>query len=227
MINLNREIRPEDFAHDPERVWFSSPEGEAAREKYFAERAELKRLYEIQEETKARARYKAEQERKDQIPYSEAIAGEICERIAAGEFLINICELPDFPTVRRVNRWLKEHSDFAALHKDAVNDRLNVLEDQLIVIADSSENDFKLVTKGGKKTKVFDAEVVSRAKLRCDVRRATLRSYRPERWSEQTTLNVNNTDNTIAEMTTEELETKLAELEEKGASIREPSIRVA
>jgi hypothetical protein len=70
------------------------------------------------------ARFKAEQERKGQIPYSECLAGEICERISAGEFTINICKEPDMPTMRSVNRWLREHSDFRALHDEAIGDRL-------------------------------------------------------------------------------------------------------
>ena len=123
------------------------------------------------------------------------------------------------PSVRIVTQWLKEHSDFKALHDEAVRDRLNIFEDELVTIADELENDFKIVTKGNKTTKVLDAEVISRAKLRVEVRKAHLKAYRPERWAEQSTLNVNNTDgDNPANMSMEELEKKLAELETKDRS---------
>jgi hypothetical protein len=216
MINLNREIRPEDFALDPQKQYTSIEE----RDEVVRRKSELKRLYQIQEDAKAKEQFKREQARKDQIPYSEALAIEICGRISAGEFLTIICQDYDMPTVRSANQWLKDHSDFAALHREAVNSRLNIFEDELCTIADDSERDFKIVTKHGKQIKVLDADVVTRAKLRIEVRRAHLKAYRPERWSEQSTLNVHNTGDDISEMPLDELEKKLAELEQKQTVVR-------
>ena len=93
------------------------------------------------------------------------LAIEICGRISSGEFLINIYKNHDMPTVRSANQWLKENSDFAALHREAVNSRLNIFEDEVVTIADDSERDFKIVIKHGKQVKVLDADVISRAKL--------------------------------------------------------------
>jgi hypothetical protein len=187
----------------------------------------LKRLYQIQEEAKAKEQFKREQARKDAIPYSETLATEICGRISAGEFLTNICRDEDMPNVRSANQWLKDHSDFAALHKEAVNSRLNILEDEVITIADDSERDFKIVNKHGKQVKVLDADVISRAKLRVDVRRATLKAYRPERWGEQSTLNVNNTSDDIGEMPLDELEKKISQLEHKDRVVNEDRVKAA
>jgi hypothetical protein len=224
MINLGREIRPEDFAHDPTKG-FCGDEWEIREklEKYNSERAELKRLYEIQEENKARAKYKIEQARKDKIPYSNALAMEICGRISAGQFLINICNDEDMPIVRNVNQWLKDHIDFKALYNDAINDRLNIFEDQLCTIADSAENDFKIVNKNGKVSKVLDAEVISRAKLRIDARRAHLKAYRPEKWGEQSTLITKSVDD-MSELSAEEIEKVIADLETKNAVVKQKSV---
>lgn len=219
MINLNREIRPEDFKFDCERTFHCTPEGEAELRAYQNELEELKRAYELQEEAKAKAHYIREQARKNQIPYSEALVTEICERISAGEVLWNICKDSDMPTVRSVNRWLKEHADFSALHKEAVNDRLNVFEDQIVTISDEFESDFKTVKKAGKATRVFDAEVVSRAKLRIDVRKAHLKAYRPEKWGDTSTLITKSVDD-VSELSQDELEKKLGELEAKDNVVR-------
>jgi hypothetical protein len=225
MINLNREIIPEDFAIDPEMIWWTDSEGREAKRAYYAEKAELKRLYEVQEEAKARARFEAEQLRKDTIPFTESLATEICNRVASGEFLTKICQDEDMPTMRNVTEWKKRYQGFKALLDEAIIDRLAIFEDELVTIADESENDFKLVKKSGKQVKVLDAEVISRAKLRVDVRKAHLKAYRPERWGEQSTLNVNNYDATDPDnMSDEELEKVLAELEMKDAVVREPKV---
>ena len=197
MLNLNREITPEDFAYDYNRAFYVTPEGDREQREYRAELAELKRLYEIQEATKAKARAKREQARKDAIPYSQQLVAEICKRITAGEFLIIICQDDDMPTERSVIQWKKEHSDFKALYDEAIRDRLDIFEDQIVTIADDGSADVRTITKGNKTTKMLDGEVISRAKLRVEVRKAHLKAYRPERWAEQSTLNVNNNAETI------------------------------
>jgi hypothetical protein len=132
------------------------------------------------------------------------------------------------PTVRLVTQWRKQHSDFGALHKEAVNDRLDIFEDEVVTIADDGSQDIRTITKGGKTTKVLDGEVISRAKLRVEVRKAHLKAFRPERWGEQSTLNVNNTGgDDPANMTTDELEKKLAELERKEGSVKESRWKAA
>jgi hypothetical protein len=223
MINLNREIKPEDFAPDPIKQYTSVE----ARDEAVRHKAELKRLYQIQEDARAGEHFKREQARKDQIPYSEALAMEICQKIGSGEFLTLICKDQDMPNVRNVNEWMRQHSDFKQLYDQAIGDRLNCFEDELCTIADDSEKDFKIVTKHGKQVKVLDADDVSRAKLRIDARRAHLKAYRPERWGEQSTLNVHNTGDDISGMPLAELEKKLEELEHKDRVVNEDRRPVA
>jgi hypothetical protein len=93
---------------------------------------------------------------------------------------------------------------------------LAIFEDEIVTIADDGSQDIKTITKGSKVTKVLDGEVISRAKLRVDVRKAHLKAYRPERWGEMSTLTVNNHDvMDPANMSNEELERGLADLESK------------
>jgi hypothetical protein len=221
MTNPDREIRPEDFFTPPDEVHPYDDLDPDAYRRILRHRDELKRLYEIQEEAKARVRYKAEQVRKNQIPYSEQIATEICGRISDGQLLTAICKSDDMPTVRSVNEWLKRHSDFKALYDDAVNDRLNIFEDDLISIADESEDDFKIVKKGNKTTKVLDGEVVSRAKLRIDVRKAHLKAYRPNKWGDTSTIIAKSGDD-ADNMSIDELEERISKLGEKNDVVREP-----
>ena len=161
-------------------------------------------------------RLKAIQQGKEALPYSDAHAQEICERIAVGELLLNICNDEHLPTMRRCNQWLSEHPDFKALYQSAINDRLNIFEEQVIQIADDMRHDFRTVIKNGQEKRVADPEMVARAKLRIDVRFRHLKAGRPAKWGDVSTLNVKSTDDDPANMTPEELERQIAAIEQKS-----------
>jgi hypothetical protein len=82
------------------------------------------------------------------------------------------------------------------------------------------QNDFRTIVKNGKERRVVDPEVIARAKLRVDSRHKYLKAYKPERWGEQSTLNVNNTSDPVADMPLSELEAKIAELEHKSNVVK-------
>jgi hypothetical protein len=127
----------------------------------------------------------------------------------------------DMPTIRCATQWMKDHRDFKALYDEAINDRLAIFEDEIVTIADDGSQDIKTITKGNKVTKVLDGEVISRAKLRVDVRKAHLKAYRPARWGEMSTLTVNNHDAMDpSKMSQEELERGIADLESKDSIVK-------
>jgi hypothetical protein len=179
------------------------------------------------------ARLKAEQEAieakrklelfvaKGTLAYSEPIAIEICERISSGELLINICSDEHMPTVRRCNQWLNESIEFKGLYGASINDRLNIFEEEIIQISDDVSRDFKNVGRNGRTHRVPDGEAIARAKLRVETRLKHLRAYRPERWAEQSTLITKSADGfDPANMTQEELEKQIADIEKKAGVVR-------
>lgn len=109
----------------PQTYW----EGDADALK--AER-EKRRQVRAQELERLRERFRVLQQRKDALSFSDELATEICERIASGELLTVICLDEHMPTVRRVNSWLREHTDFKALYDQSLQDRLNIFEEQMI-----------------------------------------------------------------------------------------------
>lgn len=160
---------------------------------------------------------------KDAIAYSDKLAEEICERISAGELLINICNDHHMPTIKRVNQYLKSNNDFMQLYQQAHQDRLNIFEEEIISIADDVSGDFKEVTVKRVTKRVVDPEVIARAKLRIEVRLRHLKSGRPSKWSDQSTLNVKNENADDPEsMTNEEIERRIAEIENKEKIVRFP-----
>jgi hypothetical protein len=156
-------------------------------------------------------------ERKGALPYSDALAQEICERIAIGELLINICLDEHLPTLRRCNQWLQDNVDFKALYDSAINDRLSVFEEELILIADDVKNDFRTVLKNGREKRVADPEQIARARLRIEVRFKWLKALRPARWGDTSTLNVKSQDEfDTSSLSQENLEKEIADIERKS-----------
>ena len=209
---------------DDARLW------EEESERALREGAKLREPYERAEREKARL--KAEQEAidaklkvelfvaKGTLPYSEQLAIEICERISSGELLINICADEHMPTVRRVTQWLRESSEFSILYKESINDRLTIFEEEVIKIADDAARDFRDVVRNGRTVRVLDGDAIARAKLRVEVRFRHLKAGNPGKWGETSTL-ITKDGNDMDNMSTEELDAKIAELEVKDRVVNE------
>jgi hypothetical protein len=187
---------------------------EKLKEEQRKKRAEDERL-KAEAEARAQKEFEEALPLRNQLPYSDELAQEICERISAGELLIDICIELHMPTVRRANQWMRESPEFNTLFKESILDRLSIFEEQVIQIADDMSKDFKTITRNGKQIKVVDAEVIARAKLRVDVRFKHLKAGKPQKWGETTTI-VNKTDGEDpADLSNEELEKRLKDLDVK------------
>jgi hypothetical protein len=197
--------------------------------------AEQERLDEEEKLRQERARVQQEaaknrqaelNQQKNALPYSEPLAIEICERISSGELLINVCADEHMPTVRRVTQWLRENQDFAALYRESLNDRLTIFEEEVIKIADDAARDFRDVARNGRTVRVVDGDAIARAKLRVEVRFRHLKAGNPQKWGETSTL-ITKDGHDLSELSAEELERKLAELEAKDRAVKEPIYKAA
>jgi hypothetical protein len=163
---------------------------------------------------------------KETLPYSEQLAQEICERISIGELLIVICLDPHLPSQRGCLQWLREHDEFNQLYKQSLNDRLSVFEEEVIKIADDAARDFRDVVRSGRTTRVLDGDAIARAKLRVEVRFRHLKAGNPAKWGDQSTV-ITKDGNALDDLSTEDLEKRIAELDHKDAVVRGPALKVA
>jgi len=190
-------------------------------EDYEKLQAEQRKKRAEEERLKAEADARAQKEfeealpKRNALPYSDELAQEICERISAGELLIDICNELHMPTVRRANQWMRESPEFNTLFKESILDRLSIFEEQVIQIADDMSKDFKTITRNGKQIRVVDADVIARAKLRVDVRFKHLKAGKPQKWGDTTTLVTKNEGEDPADLSNEELERRLKDLDVK------------
>ena len=98
---------------------------------------------------------------------------------------------------------------------------MDIFEEQVIQIADDASRDFKEVVRNGRTVKVLDGEAIARAKLRVEVRFRHLKAGRPGKWGDSTTLNVKSEDpSDVANLSTDELERRLAELDAKDRIVK-------
>jgi hypothetical protein len=132
-----------------------------------------------------------------------------------------MCREDDMPTMRRCHQWLKERPEFQALFNMSIQDRLFVFEEQVVEIADDMKDDFKTVIKNGKEKRVADPDMVARAKLRIEVRFKHLKAGKPSKWGDVSTLITKSDDpNSVANLSAEELEKRLADLDGKNSVFR-------
>jgi hypothetical protein len=124
------------------------------------------------------------------------------------------------PTVRRCGQWLRSQQDFKILYDEALRDRLAIFEEQLIQIPDEAARDVQIVRKGNSDQRIIDPGRITAAKLRVEVRRLHLKAGNPAKWSETSTLVTKSADDDLSNMSAEELERRIAELEQKNASVR-------
>lgn len=73
--------------------------------------------------------------------YSKELANRICERIANGEMLINICMDDDMPHISTVYEWIEKNSDFSDSYARARRTAATVYVEQGLVILDNSNSD--------------------------------------------------------------------------------------
>lgn len=72
--------------------------------------------------------------------YTDAIATEICDRIANGEALHKICQLDDMPSTSMVSRWLDDREDFREKYARAREKQADRFAAEIVTIADEAED---------------------------------------------------------------------------------------
>lgn len=108
--------------------------------------------------------------------YTDAIANEICERLAAGETLTRICEDEHIPAIATVARWLLNRPDFSRAYARAREIQAHVEAEQIRDISDNAYEDYYIEWKenadGSREPVVkVDGESVKRAQLRIETRK--------------------------------------------------------
>ncbi len=119
------------------------------------------------------------------VEYSDKIAALICERMAGGQSLNEICRAKDMPTKPSVLRWLREREGFRTQYAQAREDLIEHWAEELLEIADDTARDTHTTTyEGGVERTSPNTEWISRARLRVDSRKWLMSKLAPKKYGD-------------------------------------------
>ncbi len=116
--------------------------------------------------------------------YTEALAANICRRLAEGETLRSVCRDKAMPDKATILRWLadKKKADFREQYVYAREMQADALFDEALEIADDASGDWS-TDKDGKK--VLDHENIQRSRLRVDTRKWAAGKMAPKKYGDK------------------------------------------
>lgn len=147
-------------------------------------------------------------------------AEKICEELAKGTPLAEICRVEGMPAVRTVSDWKAARPEFAAAFTRARDDGFDAIAAECLEIADDGRNDYmmQVADKGDEKAIAildYSAEHVQRSKLRIETRLKLLAKWDPRRYGEKLALGGADDLPPIKTMTDEQLAARVAALQKK------------
>ena len=117
--------------------------------------------------------------------YSPGLAERICQRIASGENVKDICRDDDMPAVSTVTLWVvSDREGFSALYRRAREAWAYVRADELLDIADDSSGD-TIETESGQR---INSEFVQRSRLKVETRRWLMSKFAPSVFGDKQTV---------------------------------------
>jgi hypothetical protein len=115
--------------------------------------------------------------------YTPEIADEICERLAAGESLVAICQADHMPPESTVRGWaIDDREGFAAKYARARQSQALRWAEEILAIADDGTNDVTVDEDGNPRT---DHDAIQRSRLRVDTRKWLLSKVLPKVYGEK------------------------------------------
>lgn len=123
--------------------------------------------------------------------YSTELAIKICNRLALGESVLQICRDDDMPEPRTVYLWLlnlqaEDKKEFREMYEKAREIQAEVMHDQLMEISDDGTNDWMEKEVGeGRTITVPDHEYINRSRLRVDTRKWIIARMNPKKYGDK------------------------------------------
>lgn len=138
--------------------------------------------------TKGKPEHLAAKEKKIGRPssFTQHIAEVICDRIAEGESLREICREDDMPTRMTIYRWLQADPVFCDQYARAREDQADTLADEIIAIADEQPEVIAVLDKHGALIEhKLDGAFLQWQKNRIDARKWTAMKLKPKKYGDR------------------------------------------
>lgn len=135
--------------------------------------------------------------------YPDNIKESICERLADGQSLREICACEGFPGKSTVMRWLQADDEFRDQYARAKEIGVEALAEDILDIADDAQNDWmeRKDPQGRNAGWVVNGESARRSQIRIDARKWLLSKLAPKKYGDRVDLNHSGTIGLAAELT--------------------------
>lgn len=121
--------------------------------------------------------------------YTPKIAETICELLASGMSLREVCRSDDMPHESTVRLWAMQDRDgFSTHYARAREIGYQMMADELLEIADDAKNDWMERNSEGEPGYVLNGEHVQRSRLRLDTRKWMLSKVLPKVYGDKQTI---------------------------------------
>lgn len=124
------------------------------------------------------------------LTYSEELAMEFCSRMLdnGGRSLSSVCRDPDMPIPQTIFSWFRKHPEFHALYLDAVQARADLIFEEMLDIADTTEEGQEVTERQTEEgtfttTKTFDR--IAHRSLKIDTRKWMLTRMAPRKYGDK------------------------------------------
>jgi hypothetical protein len=118
--------------------------------------------------------------------YTSETATFICEQLAEGKSLREICRTEEMPSKSSVMRWLASNTEFRDHYARARELQAEHYLDEIVEIADDGTNDWIIrQNEDGSVDERADHEHISRSKLRVDARKWLMSKMAPKKYGDK------------------------------------------
>lgn len=118
--------------------------------------------------------------------FTQEIADKICELLADGQSLREICLSDEMPARSSVFKWLSEVKSFSDQYARAREEQAETLADEIVSIADDGTNDYATRTSvDGSTAQQVNSEHIQRSRLRVEARKWVASKLKPKKYGDK------------------------------------------
>jgi len=120
--------------------------------------------------------------------FTQQTANLICEYLADGMSLREICRKDEMPDKSTVLRWLIKFPEFSVQYALAREAQADHMAEEILEISDDGRNDWMKRQSDAGVIEMPDHEYISRSKLRVDTRRWLMGKLQPKKYGDKVAL---------------------------------------
>src|SRR5688572_29285293 len=117
--------------------------------------------------------------------YSQELADSICEELALGQSMRNVCAAETMPAMSTVFKWLREKPEFSEQYEKAKIEAADAMAEDLLHIADTPMMGEIRTIKPDGTIEIKQDEMLGHRRLQVDSRKWLMSKMKPKKYGEK------------------------------------------